>query len=217
MRLERARPSASRTVGATRVQVEYFGKAAHAAARPELGVNALYELSHQLLQLRDLSVTGRGLKVNWTMARAGVVRNMIPPSAEASADIRLLHAEDLALVEKTMRERIAHKLLPAAEVSLRVENRRPPLEPSAAARAVAGHAQGIYREIDRTLVVDDQPEGGGTDAAFAASQTQAAVLERMDLRGCGAHSNQSEYILLDSIQPRLYLTTRLIMDLGKAP
>ena len=31
----------SRTVGATRVQVAYFGKAAHAAARPELGINAL--------------------------------------------------------------------------------------------------------------------------------------------------------------------------------
>jgi glutamate carboxypeptidase len=207
------------TSGIAMATLTVKGRASHAGGAPELGVNALYELSHQLLQLRDLSQPGRGLKVNWTIARAGVVRNMIPPQAEASADIRLLHAEDLALVEKAMRERITNKLLPQAEVSVHLENRRPPLEPSDAARALAGHAQGIYRETGRTLVVDEKPEGGGTDAAFAASQTRAAVIERMGLQGFGAHSTQSEYILMDSIQPRLYLTTRLIMDLGsgKAP
>jgi glutamate carboxypeptidase len=34
------------------------------------------------------------------------------------------------------------------------------------------------------------------------------------LRGYGAHSNEAEFIYLDSIEPRLYLLTRLIMDAG---
>lgn len=67
-------------------------------------------------------------------------------------------------------------------------------------------------------MVDAQPEGGGTDAAFAALETKAPVIERFGLQGFGAHSSNAEYVLTDSIQPRLYLATRLIIDFaqGKA-
>jgi hypothetical protein len=41
------------------------------------------------------------------------------------------------------------------------------------------------------------------DAAFAALGTAAPVIERFGLRGFGAHSAAAEYILLDSIEPRL--------------
>jgi len=202
------------TSGIALASLNVRGRASHAGSAPELGVNALYELSHQLLQLRDLSVPDRGLKVNWTVSRAGLVRNMIPPAAQAWADIRLLRVSDLQEVEKTVRARIQNKLLPASEVSVTFENRRPPLEATAASRTLAAHAQTIYREIGKSLVVDDQPEGGGTDAAFAALQTKAPVIERMGLQGFGAHSNNSEYILVDSIEPRLYLATRLISDIA---
>ena len=71
------------TSGIALAALQVKGKASHAGGAPEMGVNALYELSHQLLQLRDLSVPERGLKMNWTVSKAGVVRNMIPPAAEA--------------------------------------------------------------------------------------------------------------------------------------
>jgi glutamate carboxypeptidase len=63
--------------------------------------------------------------------------------------------------------------------------------------------------------VDAVAEGGGTDAAFAALKTKNAVLERFGLRGFGAHSTDDEYVLVSSIEPRLYLATRLIMDLAR--
>lgn len=194
------------------------GRASHAGGAPERGVNALYELSHQLLQLRDLSVPSRGLKMNWTMSKAGVVRNMIPPGAQAWADIRLLKVSDLAGLETQIQQRIKNKLLPDSEVSVAIENRRPPLEATEASRALAVHAQRIYKELGKDLVVDPNPEGGGTDAAFAALETKAPVIERFGLQGFGAHSSNAEYVLIDSIQPRLYLATRLVMDLasGKA-
>jgi glutamate carboxypeptidase len=99
------------------------------------------------------------------------------------------------------------------------ERRRPPLEASAASRALAKHAEKIYRELGKELVVDDQPEGGGTDAAFAALNTKAPVIERFGLQGYGAHSADAEYILIDSIEPRLYLLARMIIDVsqGKSP
>ena len=48
------------------------------------------------------------------------------------------------------------------------ERRRPPLEMKPAQQALAKHAQTIYAEIGRTLIVGQIAEGGGTDAAFAA-------------------------------------------------
>ncbi|MBC7433177.1 MAG: M20 family peptidase, partial [Rubritepida sp.] len=65
------------------------------------------------------------------------------------------------------------------------------------------------------LGADDKVSGGGTDAAFAGLGTQAAVVERFRLQGFGAHSNDSEYVLISSIEPRLYLVTRLIMDISR--
>src|SRR6185369_4671581 len=41
------------TAGIASVNLTVKGRASHAGASPELGVNALYELSHQLLQMRD--------------------------------------------------------------------------------------------------------------------------------------------------------------------
>nr|WP_246752359.1 glutamate carboxypeptidase [Bradyrhizobium diazoefficiens] len=64
------------------------GKSSHAGARPEGGINALYELSHQVLQMKDLSKPEQGLKLNWTVAKAGTNRNVIPAEATAQADAR---------------------------------------------------------------------------------------------------------------------------------
>lgn len=207
------------TSGIAMATMTVKGKSSHAGGSPERGVNALYEMAHQILQLRDLSVPETGLKMNWTVANAGIVRNMIPPGAQAWADVRLLRIDDLLALESKVNARIKNKLLPDSAVAVTFENRRPPLEATAASRALAAHAQTIYRELGKTLVIDAEAEGGGTDAAFAALKTKAPVIERFGLQGFGAHSADAEYVLISSIQPRLYLATRLVMDIasGKAP
>ena len=204
-------------IGAATITVR--GRASHAGAAPERGVNALYELAHQVLQARDLSNPKVGTHVNWTLARAGVVRNMIPPGAQAQADIRVDIVANLDGIEKTLRERIKNKLLPESEVTLDFENRRPPLQATDASRALGAHAVKIYTELGQKLALRDRPTGGGTDAAFAALATKAPVIEGFGLRGFGAHTTNAEYILIPSIEPRLYLAARMIMDIasGKAP
>jgi glutamate carboxypeptidase len=202
------------TSGIAMATMTVKGRSSHAGGAPERGVNALYEMAHQLLQLRDLSVPETGLKMNWTVANAGVVRNMIPPGAQAWADVRLLRVNDLQDLENKVSARIKNKLLAESQVTVTFENRRPPLEATPASRALAAHAQTIYRELGKTLVVDAEPEGGGTDAAFAALNTKAPVIERFGLQGFGAHSTDAEYILISSIQPRLYLAVRMVMDIA---
>jgi glutamate carboxypeptidase len=195
------------------------GRASHSGGSPERGVNALYEMAHQVLQMRDLSDAKSGLKMNWTMARAGLVRNMIPPEASAEADVRVERLDDFEGLEEKLRARIKNKLLPESQVSLVFERRRPPLQPTAASRAVAAHAQSVYAEIGKQLTVADVSTGGGTDAAFAALKTRAPVIEGFGLMGFGAHTTDAEYVVVSSIEPRLYLAVRMIIDLaqGKAP
>ena len=203
------------TAGIASVTLKVKGKASHAGSAPHLGVNALNELAHQILQTKDLSRPDVGLKMNWTLAKAGQNRNVIPPEAEAQADVRVLRVADYDEIEKTVRERIKNKLLPEAQVEMLFERRRPPLEASPASQALARHAQTIYRELGKELVADSVAEGGGTDAAFAGLETENAVVERFGLQGFGAHSNNAEYVLVDNIEPRLYLATRLIMDISR--
>jgi glutamate carboxypeptidase len=203
------------TSGIASITLTVKGRASHSGSAPEKGINALYELAHQVLQTRDLSNPGVGLKMNWTLANAGTTRNMIPPGAQATADVRVLRVADYDAIEKAVRERIKNQLLPEAKVEMNFERRRPPLEATEASRALAKHAQQIYRELGKELVIDEVPEGGGTDAAFAALSTKAPVIERFGLQGFGAHSADAEYVLLDSIEPRLYLLARMIMDVSQ--
>lgn len=190
------------------------GKSSHAGARPEGGVNALYELSHQVLQMKDLSKPEQGLKLNWTLSKSGTNRNVIPAEASAQADARALKVADFEGLEKALQDKIKNRLLPDSRVEVKFELRRPPLEASDASRKVAGHGKAIYRELGLTLNVAERATGGGTDAAFAALKTKAGVVEGMGLSGFGAHSNDAEYVQINSIVPRLYLTARMIMDLS---
>ena len=200
-------------IGAAYITVQ--GKASHAGAKPEDGVNALYELSHQLLQMKDLSKSDEGLKLNWTVSKAGTNRNVIPAEATAQADARALKVADFDGLEKSLQEKIKTKLIPASKVDVKFEVRRPPLEASEASRRVAGYGKVIYQELGLPLSVVEKATGGGTDAAFAALKNKGAVVEGMGLSGYGAHSNDAEYVQVNTIVPRLYLATRMIMDISK--
>ena len=200
-------------IGAFKLTVR--GRASHAGSAPEQGRNALYELAYQMMKTRDLSDPSTGLKMNWTLAQAGDTRNVIPAEAQATADVRALSMEDFDRIEAEVNQRVTRKLIEGTELDLIFERRRPPLKATDASRALARHAQRIYREVGRELTVNEEASGGGTDAAFAALETEAPVIEGMGLEGFGAHSNNAEYVELDSIEPRLYLLTRLIMDVAK--
>lgn len=199
-------------IGAAYLTVQ--GKASHAGAKPEDGVNALTELSHQLLQLKDLSKPEQGLKLNWTVSKSGSNRNVIPAEATAQADARALKVADFDALEKELQARVQKKLLPDAKVAVKFEVRRPPLEANEASRRVAAYGKTVYQELGLPLTVVERATGGGTDAAFAALKARGAVVEGMGLSGYGAHSNNAEYVQLNTIVPRLYLATRMIMDLS---
>jgi glutamate carboxypeptidase len=200
--------------GTATAVMDVKGRASHAGAAPTLGRNALIELAHQLLQTRDIAAGIPGTQLNWTTAKAGEVRNQIPESATATADVRLTVGDGAQKLQAALNEKVAaSRLVPDTQTTVTVTVGRPPFVASDAGKALAAHARGIYAELDGRRLALVPTTGGATDAAFAGRSGKAVVVESFGLAGFGYHA-RDEYIEVDSIVPRLYLATRLMMDIG---
>ena len=193
--------------------MEVKGRASHAGAAPQLGRNALIELSHQLLQTREIAKSIPGTQLNWTTAQAGTVRNQIPERATAGADIRVTVPDGLQKLQAAIDEKLKEKLVPDTETTMRIEAGRPPFVATDRGRELAKEGQAIYAEIERTLDIVEMT-GGATDAGYANRSGKAIVVESFGLAGWGYHA-RDEYIDTGSIVPRLYLMTRMLTELGK--
>ena len=200
--------------GTASVVMEVKGRASHAGAAPELGRNAIYEISHQMLQTRDLAKEVPGAIMNWTNVISNKATNQIPELAVARADVRMTQPGVEVKLNELLQARIASsKLIPDTTTTATLTVGRPAFIANAAGKALAERGQAIYREIDRELALVPMT-GGATDAAFAARSGKAAVVESFGLAGFGYHA-RDEYIELDSIVPRLYLMTRILTEIGR--
>lgn len=219
-------PSAARAVagdegvllsaaGTAQVTMAVQGRAAHAGAAPEQGRNALLELAYQLVQTRDVAEGVRGAQLNWTTASAGAARNQIPQAAEAGGDVRLTEPDAGDRLQAVLQARVrASQLVPDTVTTVTLQTLRPMYVAGARGRALADLARGIYAELDGRRLLLHPATNGGTDAGFAGRSGHPAVLEGLGLAGWGYHAKR-EYIEIDSIPPRLYLTARMLIELGR--
>jgi glutamate carboxypeptidase len=200
--------------GTATATMEVKGRSSHAGAAPTQGRNALIELAWQLLQTQDVAKDIPGAQLNWTMVDAITTRNQIPAKAVAGADVRLTAPGAAEKLLPALRAKVAEsKRVPDTETSIELRIGRPPYAAGERGTALAEKARAIYAELDGRELAFIPGSGGGTDAGFAGRSGKPVVLESMGLAGWGYHA-RDEYIEIDSIVPRLYLTTRLLMDLG---
>jgi glutamate carboxypeptidase len=198
--------------GSGTVKVEVKGKAAHAGGSPESGRNALMELAHQMLQLSKLANPARGTTLNFTVARAGDRKNVIPDHAVAEGDIRALLVEEFDRVEREMAVVSQNKLIPDTVVTTSMVRSFPVMAQNAQTDALAAMAQRIYGELGRKLRLEGS--GGAADSSFAAGVFKP-TLDGLGIIGGNAHTAE-EFAEIESIVPRLYLLTRMVMELGAA-
>jgi len=201
------------TNGINAVMLEVKGKSSHAGSAPEEGRNAVLELAHQLVQLKDLGDPDKGTTVSWTMIAGGEKRNIIPNKATAEADMRYSDISETELVLADAQKIIENKLIDDTRVELRVDKGRPPLAKNPASERLAETAQRLYGEIDQRIEPIAMRFGTDAGYAYVPDSDKPAVLETMGVVGAGLHS-EDEYIELSSIAPRLYLTTVMIRALS---
>jgi glutamate carboxypeptidase len=109
---------------------------------------------------------------------------------------------------------VQRKLIPETEVSVKVENRRPPFSRNAGTDTLAQTADSIYKELGKSIKPLSMRYG--TDAGFAYNPKSGkpVVLDGMGIVGDRIHS-PDEWADLDSVAPRLYLTVRMMEVMGK--
>ncbi|HEV2286517.1 MAG TPA: M20/M25/M40 family metallo-hydrolase, partial [Steroidobacteraceae bacterium] len=104
-------------------------------------------------------------------------------------------------------------VIPDTRVTVSGGEGYPPLPNNPATDRLAARAQQIYAGIGRTLAAGGN--GGASESALAADAGVPA-LDGLGPVGGGFHS-EKEFLELDTVTPRLYLLTMLLMELGKSP
>ena len=200
--------------GSAGVTIQVKGRAAHAGMAPQDGRNAAVELVHQLSALEGaFPHSGDGTTVNLTILKSGERGNIIPDYAEATLNVRYRRLEDLDTVLAKVHEASTTTIVPDTTVTVSHTASFPPLTENADIDALAARAQAIYAEIGKTVALSGN--GGASESALAMAVGTPA-LDGLGFVGGDFHTDH-EWIDLNSITPRLYLFTRLLMEAGAAP
>jgi glutamate carboxypeptidase len=200
--------------GSASIRIHVKGRAAHAGMAPQDGRNAAVELMHQLSALQGaFPVSGSGITVNLTVLRAGERANIIPDQAEATVNVRYRKPEEFDTILARLEAGTHNTQVPDTTVTLSHDPNFPPLTENAQIDALAGRARAIYAEIGKTVALSGN--GGASESALAMSEGTPA-LDGLGYVGGDFHTDH-EWIDLNSLIPRLYLFTRLLMETGAKP
>jgi glutamate carboxypeptidase len=200
--------------GSANIHIQVKGRAAHSGMAPQDGRNAAIELMHQLSALQGaFPLSGSGVTVNLTVLRAGERPNIIPDSAEAILNVRYRKPEEFDAVLARVEASSRTIQVPDTAVVISHDPSFPPLTENAQIDALAARARAIYAEIGKTAALSGN--GGASESALAMSEGTPA-LDGLGFVGGDFHTDH-EWIDLNSISPRLYLFTRLLMESGARP
>jgi glutamate carboxypeptidase len=202
------------TSGTNTVLVTITGKAAHAGIVPEQGINALVEAAEVIRKTKDLDLGPGKRRFNWTViSQERPVRNIIPDTVVLSGDLRTASPAETDDFRADISARLAVPTLAGALVKVEVRVNRPAFTATPASNRLIERARAIYADLGATIGVEER-WGGGTDAGYA-SLSGVPVIESLGLPGHGYHTGGAEYVLLDAVPRRLYLTAELIRQLGR--
>ena len=199
--------------GSTVIGISVKGRAAHAGVAPQDGRNAAEELIHQLWAVEAFPKTGDGMTLNLTLLSAGARNNIIPEDASATFSLRVRDKADAEKVIGAMETSARTTAIPDTKVTVTRQTSFPPLPNNAGTDALAARAEAIYAGLGRTL--GRAGNGGASESALAA-EAGVPALDGLGPVGGDFHS-EKEFLDLTTLTPRLYLLTKLIMELGKAP
>jgi glutamate carboxypeptidase len=199
--------------GSTVVEIAVKGRAAHAGVAPQEGRNAAEELISQLKTTHQFPKTGDGTTLNLTILSAGTRNNIIPEDAKATLSLRVREKAENERVIGALEASAKTPTIPDTKVTVSRQTSFPPLPNNAATDALADRAEAIYAGLGMKL---GRGGNGGASESALANEAGVAALDGLGPVGGDFHSDK-EWIDLKSVTPRLYLLTKLLMDVGKTP
>jgi glutamate carboxypeptidase len=192
--------------GVGEFKITVHGRSAHAGVNPAAGVNAISELTRQLITVESMARPRQGLTLNIGRIEGGTRSNVVPERATAWIDVRIPRLEDEAVIEQRI-----HGLRPYhPETRLEIEGgiNRPPMERESAA-ALFRKARALGRAMGMHLT--EASTGGGSDGNFTAA-LGIPTLDGLGAVGDGAHARH-EHILIRELPRRAALLAGLLATL----
>src|SRR5271170_551128 len=181
------------------------GRASHAGLAPQEGVNAIHELSRQLLRVQEWNDLRRGVTVNADIIEGGTRVNVIAERSRAVLDLRALRVSDMRRIERRLHA--LRPILPGAKLEVRGAFNRAPLERKSSA-ALFAKAKTLAAQMG--LPLGESTAGGGSDGNLTAA-LGVPTLDGLGAVGHGAHS-ADEHILIKTMPSRAALLASLLLN-----
>jgi glutamate carboxypeptidase len=199
--------------GSASIRLTVHGRAAHAGVDPQNGRNAAAELIHQIGTLDQFPKSGDGPTANLTTLKAGERVNVIPDLATADINVRVRSDDQFAPILGAFQASAKAPSIAETSVEVSTTPSFPALPNNPRTDALAAQAKAIYADLGLTLAMAGN--GGASESALS-HQAGTPALDGLGPVGGGFHSVR-EYLELETVTPRLYLLTKLLIQLGKAP
>ncbi|WP_461601838.1 M20 family metallopeptidase [Aeromonas rivipollensis] len=211
---EAARPSGdliSARKGNAKYRIRFHGKASHAGSALAEGVSAITELAHWVLAINEQVNMETGTTMNVGVVQGGTGVNVVPDFAEAIVDLRFWSNDEAAAVHERLGFMANNPFLRGCRVEVDRQSFKPAMRPSGDTEALMTLVEGAA--ADEGISFNWLEAGGGSDANFTAA-AGVPSLDGLGPMGGGFHS-EAEFLLLDSIAPRIRLLQRVLGKLAK--
>jgi glutamate carboxypeptidase len=208
---EPGRPTGNITTGrkgGVFMRFEVFGKAAHSGNNFSVGISAIGELAHKIVQIHALTDMDKGITLNVGLVSGGQSVNTTAPHAEGEIDFRYIDPADRATIMAAIEKIIATSTVPGTTAKLHINGEFLPLVQDAAAKAMFEAYQAAA--VDSGLAtLTGEFAGGCADSGFTAS-VGTPTLCGLGPVGGNVHTDL-EWLDIESIVPRAQTLARAIL------
>jgi len=190
--------------GVGQFTLKAVGRAAHAGIDPLKGVNAIEEISRQILKLHRLTDVVQGTTVTVGVVQGGTRSNVVPAEAAAEIDVRITSMGEAERVTRAIGALAPE--LPGARLEVSGSINRPPMERTSDTVRLFEIARRIAAQIGIDL--KEGSTGGASDGNLT-SALGIPTLDGLGAVGDGAHA-VDEWVDVESLPARAALVAGLI-------
>lgn len=188
--------------GSCRLSLDVTGVSAHAGNCPELGRNAIVEMSHKIPRIHALNDLARGTSVNVGIISGGTVVNAIPASCHIDIDIRYTDRRLLDDVLTKIKEISDTTFIDDCTCQLTMQSISVVMEPNEKNHVLFEHIRATAEDIGYGLVTP-MTSGGWSDSNIISHEGIPVVCS-MGVTGEFNHTKR-EYAICDSLFERAKL------------
>ncbi|EGU44356.1 putative carboxypeptidase G2 [Vibrio ichthyoenteri ATCC 700023] len=192
-------------------KITFKGVAAHAGNEPENGRSAITEMANWILAINAMTNFESGTTLNVGVVSGGAGANIVPEHAQAVIDVRFWSNEEYDDVDTKLRAMLETPFVDGVSIAMERESYKPSMVASPLTEALMALVEESAAELE--IAINWKEVGGGSDANNTAI-LGVPTLDGFGPVGAGFHSDQ-EYLLLESIEPRIRMLMRVLEKLAK--